>query len=164
MFYFVDGDNVGRSGISGIRYLDGEDHVLIYHNDNGYFASDANQNNVKNATACSVVFVKAGEASNAADFACMRDASAYLSTERNGAAILVSRDNHFRTIVKQLGEAHPKAVVMLAETVLDGYRRTFLLQVTDIDGLKNALRHAYGQVNGERVFTRLARLFLDTLN
>lgn len=165
MVYYIDGDNVGISGTEGIQNLSPETEVNIYyHLQNGYWSASSNRQDIAGTAACRLRYTCVEAAANAADFAVMRDASACLENNDSSVVVLVSRDNQFRTIERQLKGKHPGSAIVLAESIKEGFLKTFMLDVRSLSGLQDALRTAYGEYKGSEAYERVKKAFLDSLN
>lgn len=165
MVYFIDGDNVGRTGTEGIQNLSPETEVNIYYNlQNGYWSAGSNRQDIAGVAECRLQYTCVETAANATDFAVMRDASARLEKDGSAIIVLVSRDKHFRTIERQLKSKHPGSVIVLAESIKEGFQKTFILDVSSLSGFQDALSIAYGEYKGTEAYERVKKAFLDSLN
>ena len=154
--YYIDGDNKPTERIRGIEWLNPSDVVKIYYaNNNSYFPSEKNQEQIVNQTCANVSFHSIPAGPNAVDFAIAVNAGIALSEKEPTPIFLISEDKHFKIITNLIGsEAKGNRRIENVQNICAGK----IIDSESIEDLKSAeriLQEQFGKEDGRKLLNQL---------
>lgn len=161
MIIFVDGDNSPGTKTDKADELDAKDILtVVYAAKNNYYKSEKNRQKLVLASGCTVSFREVEAGNNAADLAIAMDAARTAEERQRGIMVLVSDDNHIRTIASQLQKEYPDMLIAQARTLGEAVDAYKILEVSSLQELQQRLEGMFGKRYGSAFYLKLRQLYL----
>lgn len=162
---YIDGDNLPVAGVAGIEKLDAADMVNIFYASgapgNKAFSEEKKAAIVKRAK-CDVNFHVIQKDSNAVDFAICTEVAKHfaLTEEKDDIFLLISRDNHFDLIIRELHRAfNVKNKFLKVSSIEDGVSKYYLKRIDTLEKFNRYLVGQFGKESGNEIYFRISGLF-----
>lgn len=158
---FLDGDNQINKTLDGIELLEEGDELFIYENVDAHKGIHFNEkcvNELMSKTAAKIHVLFIQNARNAVDFAIAINAAKVIAAAGNKdtAYVLISGDNDYNTIIRELRASFPEAYYLLKEnSIRTAAERCWPLRVTTAEQLKEQLAKLIGDEAGADAYQNL---------
>lgn len=164
MIFYIDGDNSPGTRIEGMSKLGADDIVKIFYaSNNKYYTLQENRDSITAKASCKVSFVPVPHSADAVDFAIAIHAAHDCATDLSTQVIcLVSGDNHFKTIEKELHKLYGDKIIKKVETVEEGIMRFFMVEVKNLDTLRHCMDRQFGTKISSEIYRRLKICFQES--
>lgn len=159
--FYIDGDNVQVP--KDVELLHENDEIHIFYNSGNKSFTSAKKEEIAVCAKCSVDYHVITASANAVDFAiaievCKRYAE---NKDEQNMYILVSKDNHFETIARELNRSFTlKKGFYRVNSIKEALSKYFLFKVENEEGLRQVLVENFGNVRGTAIFKTISDIFV----